>query len=249
METENKQSSWATPVAIVLAGAIIAGAVYLKGNNAPADGQVAGAANSNLEKFAEVESKDHLRGSTSAKIKLVEYSDLECPFCKAFHAAMIRVMAKQNAGDANNLAWVYRHFPLDSIHPKARQEAEAAECAGEQGGGNAFWSYVDKIFASTPSNNGLDLALLPNFATEIGLDKTKFETCLTSGKMAEVVEEQFQTGTTIGVDGTPFVVVISASGEKFMPFKNAIPTDADPEVKTLITDLLTTYQEEINKLR
>jgi len=103
-----------------------------------------------------VSESDHILGNIAAKIIIVEYSDLECPFCKVFHNTMHQVV-KEYAGE---VAWVYRHFPIASLHPKAFHEAEATECAWEQGGNEVFWKYMDKLFEVTPSNNGLEESLL-----------------------------------------------------------------------------------------
>lgn len=99
---------------------------------------------------------EHLRGDPKATVKIVEFSDLECPFCKRFHLTMQQVMEEYSG----KVAWVYRHFPLDSLHSKARKEAEATECAAELAGNDGFWAYIDKLFEITPSNNGLDPSLL-----------------------------------------------------------------------------------------
>ena len=160
-----------------------------------------------------VGNSDHIRGNVNAPITIVEYSDLECPFCKRFHETMKQALAEY--GD--KVRWVYKHFPLDQIHPKADKEAEATECAGEQGGNEVFWAYVDRVFELTPSNNGLDPALLPGIAQDLGLDKGKFESCLASGKYAELVEAQFQEGMRLGVNGTPGSFV---NGE---PVRGAVP--------------------------
>ena len=137
--------------------------------------------------------------------------------------------------DANGdkVAWVYRHFPLDSLHPKARKEAEATECAWELGGNTAFWKYVDKVYEVTPSNNGLDLALLPKLATDIGLDKAKFESCLESGKYAEKISKQVEDAVNSGGRGTPFSVVIAKNGKKFV-IPGALPFEGNPSVKTIL---------------
>ncbi len=98
-----------------------------------------------------VTSDDHIVGNINAKIIIVEYSDLECPFCKVFHNTMHQVVEQSN-GD---VAWVYRHYPIAQLHPKAFREAEATECAWAQKGNEGFWKYIDKLFETTPSNNGL----------------------------------------------------------------------------------------------
>ena len=83
-----------------------------------------------------VSAEDHIRGNVNAAVKVIEFSDFECPFCKGFHATMKQVMTVHEKD--GKIAWVYRHFPLDQIHSKARKEAQAAECAAEQGGNKAF---------------------------------------------------------------------------------------------------------------
>lgn len=102
--------------------------------------------------------KDHILGNPNAEIKIVEYSDTECPFCKRFDTTMNDIMKEYQS--SGKVAWVYRYFPLDSIHPRARHEAEALECANELGGNAKFWEYLTGIFKVTPGNNGLDPALL-----------------------------------------------------------------------------------------
>jgi protein-disulfide isomerase len=105
-----------------------------------------------------VTEKDHISGDTKAELVIIEYSDPECPFCKRFHETMTQVMSEY--GKAGKVAWVYRHFPLDAIHSKARKEAEAIECAGELGGNEKLWEYVNTLYKITPANNQLDPTLL-----------------------------------------------------------------------------------------
>jgi protein-disulfide isomerase len=136
---------------------------------------------------------DHIRGNKNAKITIVEYSDIQCPFCSRFHETMLQVM--KNYPD--KVRWVFRHFPLESIHPYARKAAEAAECAGEQG---KFWEYTDKLYANQSS---LSTEYLSTAAQEVGLNTGKFDSCLSSGKMAARVSSDLQQGQNLGVKGTP----------------------------------------------
>ena len=117
--------------------------------------------------------KDHILGRADAQVKIVEFSDLECPFCKRVHPTLKRIM--EEYGESGKVAWIYRHFPLDTLHKKARKEAQATECANELGGNKAFWAYTDKLFEITPSNDRLDLSLLPKIAEDIGVDRAAFE--------------------------------------------------------------------------
>lgn len=178
--------------------------------------------------FRPVDDKDHIRGNKNAKITILEYSDLECPFCKQFQATMKQVMDNYK----DNIRWVYRHFPLDSLHSKARKEAEASECAFEQGGDDAFWKFIDKVYEITPSNNGLDPAQLPVIAKGLGLDQKKFEDCLASGRMAPKVTADSNDGVTAGAQGTPYAIAIV--GDQKVPIEGAYPFS---DVKSIIDSI------------
>jgi len=164
-----------------------------------------------------VTAEDHVLGNRSAKVKLIEFSDFECPFCKDFHGTLKQVMTDYEK--TGQVAWVYRHFPLDSLHSKARKEAQASECANELGGNDAFWAFANALFEIAPSNNRLDLAELPKIARKIGLDGSKFETCLagdpSGGKYAAHIEANYQDATASGGTGTPFTIIVDANGKVY----------------------------------
>ena len=164
--------------------------------------------------------RDHIRGDPAAPVTLVEYSDFECPFCKRFHPTVKRLVAESNG----QLKWVYRHFPLDELHPvKARKEAVASECAAELGGNDAFWKFADRFFELTPSNNRTDIdAVLPRIASEIGLDKAQFASCLASARHDRRVAEDLQDATAAGGRGTPWSIIVSKSGKTY-PLSGAQP--------------------------
>jgi protein-disulfide isomerase len=217
MENKNLKIEISTPTAIILAGIIIAGAIIFS-NSFEFSAKKSADVNKNptiaeteLKKVNPPEQDDHVLGDLSkAKVVLIEYSDLECPFCKRFQPTVSEVVSKY--GD--EVALIYRHFPLDSLHPKARKEAEASECAAEQGGDKAFFKFIDRIYEITPANNGLDLAELPKIAQKIGLDVPKFNTCLSSGKFATRIETQFQSGSKAGVTGTPTSFILNKKGDQ-----------------------------------
>ena len=77
-----------------------------------------------------------------AELIVVEFSDLDCPFCQKIHGTLQQVVDEYQG----KVAWVYRHSPIDSLHPKARKKAEATECAAELGGNEAFWKFVAKFY-------------------------------------------------------------------------------------------------------
>lgn len=181
---------------------------------------------------APVTDGDYVRGNKNAKITLIEYSDLECPFCKQFHNSLREVFADKKYAD--NVLWVYRHYPLTSIHPKAPKEAEAAECAGELGGSTAFWKYIDRVFEVTPANNGLDLAELPKIAQHVGVNVAAFNKCLDSGSKAAMVTEDAASGDAAGVQGTPHTIVLTPDGQK-IPFSGALPAS---QIKQILDSVL-----------
>jgi protein-disulfide isomerase len=210
----NSKANYSTPIAIILAGIIIAGAMYFsdgKKANAPADSQPA-AANAGLEQVRPVSADDHIRGNPNAKVMIVEYSDTECPFCGRFHTTMKQIM--DDYGKTGQVAWVYRHYPLDQLHSKARSEAVALECAAELGGNDKFWAYTDRIYAVTPANNGLDPAELPKIAEYVGLDATAFNACLISGKFDAKIQADIDNAQATGGNGTPWSIIISQNGQK-----------------------------------
>lgn len=162
-----------------------------------------------VDKVKPISDSDHIRGNKNAKVAIIEYSDLECPFCKSFHPTVNDIL--QTYGD--KVKWVYRHFPL-SFHANAQKEAEASECVAQLGGNDAFWNFVDKLFERTTSNGtGFALDKLGPLAAEIGVNQTQFQSCLDSAKFAQKVADQFAEGSAAGVSGTPTSFVIDENGK------------------------------------
>jgi protein-disulfide isomerase len=234
METEPK-SNYAMPVAIVIAGVIIAGAIYFgdtsKVKNDTAN-NVPTTQSDSLDKINPITKTDHIRGNPNAPVIIVEYSDTECPFCGRFHETMKRIMDEY--GKAGKVAWVYRHYPLDQLHPKARHESVALECAYELGGNEKFWEYTDRIYSITPANNGLDVTELPKIAEFVGLDVAKFNTCLASTKHDARIEADIRNASLTGGNGTPWSIIISKDGKK-TSLNGAYPYE---NVKQIIDSLL-----------
>jgi protein-disulfide isomerase len=189
--------------------------------NQPQPGQVG--------EVAPVSAADWVRGNRNAKVALVVYSDTECPFCKRFHVSLNEVAKAYGS----KLAIVYRPFPLAQLHSKAPKEAEALECVGELGGNDKYWAYLDKIFEVTPSNDGLDAAQLPELAGQIGIDKAKFSSCLSSGKYTAKIAQAVAAAEAAGAGGTPFSVVLA--GSQKIPVEGAVPTD---QLKSILDSVL-----------
>lgn len=202
------------PIAIVIAGVIIAGAIFVSNKQAPGQaGPVTEAPRGDIA-ISAVSSSDHLVGNPSAPVVIVEYSDTECPFCKNFHASMNNLI--DTLGKEGKVAWVYRHFPLwkaegggQALHSRAGKEAEALECAAKIGGNDGFWKYTNELYSTTPANNQLDPAELPKIATRVGLDAAKLQACLNSNEMAAKVDVQYEEAKKAGAQGTPWSVVVT----------------------------------------
>jgi len=182
------------------------------------------------KKVPGVSDKDHFLGSKEAGLYLIAYTDLECPFCKQFHPTLQKI----NSEYKDRVAVVFRHFPLDQLHSKARKEAEAVECAYDLGGESAFWKMADKIFEVTPANDGLNHSLLPGMAKAIGLDQAAWKSCWDSGKYKDKVEEQYQGAITAGVSGTPTSFLVNKKGDTWM-IVGAQPYD---NIKAVIDEAL-----------
>ncbi len=182
------------------------------------------------EQIPAVTDRDYIIGKNDAAVVIIEYSDLECPFCKNFHLTMQQVVREYSG----KVAWVYRHFPL-SFHANAQKEAEAAECAGELGGNDSFWQYIDAIYQRTTSNGtGFPLNQLGPLAEEIGLDKDKFQQCLDSGKYTQRVKDQLESAMAAGIEGTPGSIIIGKNGRRDF-IAGAYPID---QVKAQIDAIL-----------
>jgi len=228
------------PMAIIIAGGLVALAVYFSsGAKGPSLSENSAATNTpaaqpnqpsgpTVGSFRAIDDSDHVRGAANAKVTIVEYSDLECPFCKRFHETMQQVMAAY----PDDVRWVYRHFPLTQLHSKADEEANAAECAGEQG---KFWEFIDVVFATTPANNGLDLATLPDLAKQAGVaDIAQFQSCVDGSKYMERVNADVADAGVAGGRGTPYSLVL-AEGKDPLPINGAQQLE---QVKATIDSLL-----------
>ncbi|MBU1705606.1 DsbA family protein, partial [Patescibacteria group bacterium] len=166
---------------------------------------------------------DYILGDPNAPITVIEYSDIECPFCERFHPN-----AQQTVNEyPGQVRWVFRHFPL-SFHPQAEPAANAAECAGEQG---KFYEFISIMFGDQES---LGMDFFKQTATKLGLKMTQFNDCLESEKYIAKIRTQAQGGAAAGVEGTPGSFVIGADGGA-VPIRGALPYES---VKQIIDSLL-----------
>ena len=137
--------------------------------------------------------RDHIRGPADAAVTLVEYGDYECPHCGRAYPIIKAIQQRMGP----RLRFAYRNFPLRESHPHAEQAAEAAEAAAAQG---TFWEMHDRLFER---QFALDGEYLIEYAGDLGLDVARFRNELSGGAYAPRVREDFRSGVTSGVNGTP----------------------------------------------
>jgi Na+/H+ antiporter NhaA len=136
--------------------------------------------------------EDHIRGPAESPVTLVEYGDFECPYCGRAEPVVRQLLA-----DMGDIRYVWRHLPLDHVHPHARLAAEAAEAAAVQG---AFWPMHDLLLAHQDNLTWQDLL---RYATELGLDVERFREDMHEHRFAGRVAEDVQSAELSGVAGTP----------------------------------------------
>lgn len=142
---------------------------------------------------APVTSHDHIRGGNDAAVTLVEYGDYQCPYC-AMANPIVGLMECQYG---RALRVVFRHFPMEEVHPLALPSAEAAEYAGDNG---VFWEMHDAIYANQPR---LGVSLLFAIAGTLKLSQIGLRDSLANHTHAERVRSDFLGGVRSGVNGTP----------------------------------------------
>ena len=164
---------------------------------------------------------DPFIGNKNAPITMIEFSDFQCPFCKRFREQTFDQLKAQYI-DTGKVKFVYRDFPLHSIHPMAGKAAEAGECADDQG---KFWEYHDKIFEGQSVWASSGVSVFKQYAQELGLDSKKFNDCLDSGKYKDEVEKDLGDATSSGGQGTPYFLVGNqpiSGAQPFAAFQSAI---------------------------
>jgi len=179
--------------------------------------------------LVELSDSDWIRGNKDAKVTIIEYSDIECPYCQRFHESVKEILDLY----PNDVNWVYRHLPLPSLHPNSPKDAEAVECVGELGGVEKFWEYLDILYASDLSGS----SKLSSLAVGLGINKSGFDACLSSGKYTSKVQSQSDDGaltadvsskmdndpTNDGRWGTPFSIIVSS--DQKIPVPGAYPIE------------------------
>ena len=207
-------------VSIILAGVIIAGAIIFVNKNPNSQGANVAAANAAAAPakldIRPLSKTDHVLGSPTAPILLVEYSDFQCPFCSMIYPTLKKIVSDSGG----QIAVVQREMPLTSIHPLAEPAANAAECIAAELGNDAYWKYADAVFADQ-TKLGDDFSA--QVAAQLGADPTKFATCVSSKQYQNLIDADSNESIANGGNGTPFTVIVNTKTGKMTSFSGALP--------------------------
>ncbi len=146
----------------------------------------------------EISALDHVRGSQTASVTILEYADFQCPSCKAYAPVLDSLLTQY----PDDVRVVYRYFPLQSIHPNANLASQAAEAAGLQG---KFWEMHDILFERQNDWSRLTNPhdVFTTYAEELGLNTEQFKTDLDSREVKNRVNADYRSGLSAGIHGTP----------------------------------------------
>ncbi len=215
MKTPLNIRDFLIPVAIILAGIIVAIAVYVvrvkhtveNGTGAP-------------EVVRPITPSDHSIGNPSAPVAIIEYADIDSAYSKSFQLTMEQLMTEYANG--GKVVWVYRHFPLTAEHPSAASHALAAECVASISLPTTFFRFIDILETLAPGENQFDPAQYPLVLDQLGIDKVAFKKCVTDGVYTKRIHDDYDNALAAGATGSPFVILL-VHGQKPTPINGALP--------------------------
>lgn len=213
----SSREAWLIPGAIVIAGAILAIALYNHRVNA-----IPGTAEGDVSMVRPVSPDDHIIGNPEASVTLITYADIDSSHAKTFNATLEQLMSEY--APEGKVAWVYRHLPLIDQHVYAAQHAQAAECAASLGGPAMFWRFIDTLNAQAPGTQQFNPRDYPALVTALGLLPQSFEQCMTDRTFEKRVADDFTNGMAAGAGGSPFSVLL-VKGLPPVTIDGAVPYD------------------------
>lgn len=240
MITIKKEALWKYSTFFLAALLIVGAFVYFsKDSNTTGTGDAIAGGDDLPSPNAKVDvslDNDPVLGDKNAPVTIIEFSDYQCPFCRKFWTETFSLIKKDYI-DTGKVKFVFRDFPLTSIHPAAQVAAEAAECVREKGGDAAYWKMHDKIFEEgniidSGSKTGAVTKTaqftkedLKKWAKDINYD---IATCLDSGKFTSEVQKDLADGSAAGVTGTPAFFIngkLLAGAYPYSEFKKFIDAE------------------------
>jgi len=172
----------------------------------------------------------YYEGKEDAKIVLIEYSDLICPFCKRhFNSKTLETVVKNHP---NDVTLVFKNMPLEQLHPTAPKWAQWVYCAGKLGGSSKYYAYIAEGFKA---EDFTDTSVV-DIAKTIGLDAAKFTACYNDQATKDAVTASIQEGNSLfGINGTPGNIVLNRETGKYVVINGAYPVE---KFETAVASLL-----------
>ncbi len=215
MEPLRATPPWVLPVTIVLAGIIIATALFFVRINDHVTKESGDPA-----VVRPVTPSDHLIGNPTAPVIVVEYGDIDSEYTKQFNTIMEQIMLEYAPG--GKVAWVFRHFPIIALHPNSAAHASAAECVSGIAGPESFWGFINALAARAPGVNQFDPKDYGTVLPGLGVPSDAFTTCLSKGTYESRVQDDYTNAVLAGATGSPYIVLM-VHGEKSIPISGALP--------------------------
>ena len=219
--TIKKDDLWKYSMLALVAVLVIGSFFVFTGNGVTPSGNIVNDGGNNQPTIVEASvDDDAILGDENAPVTIIEFSDYQCPYCGRFWAETLPLIKEQYI-DTGKVRFIYRDFPLQN-HPMAQPAAEAAECARDQGGDDAFWEMHDLIFANQQS---LSVDNLETWASDLGYD---ISSCLSSGEFRSEVLKDLVDGQKAGIKGTPGFVVngkLVSGAQPFSVFQQIIEAE------------------------
>jgi len=220
-EKQKQKSPNIIPLAIIIAGIFIAGAIYSSNSNG--DNPREKSINNEVEEvvfetvaktISPVTAEDHVFGNRDTEISIIEFSDLECPFCARAHETISQLISEY----PDDVHWAYRHFPLTQIHNEAMPAAIASECVSSLAGNDAFWNFVSNIFKDQDSMSD---DFYVTTARDLGINEASFSACMDKQDTKKILA-QSNEAVAVGGEGTPYFVILSPQNDPVI-FSGALP--------------------------
>lgn len=215
MDTLRKTPPWMLPVAIVVAGSIVACALYFVRINKLVHEEAG-----DVRVVRPVSPMDHLMGNPTAPVIVVQYGDIDSEFSKKFNAIMTQIMAEY--AESGKVAWVYRHLPIIATHPYSATHASAAECVASLSGPESFWRFLDALAAQAPGTNQFDPKYYDTVISGLGVPAAPFAECLAKGTFEKRVQDDYANALLAGATGAPYLVLV-VKGQPPVSIDGALP--------------------------
>lgn len=203
------------PLAIVIAGLIVAVAVYVDRVH-----HIVQQGTGNPSAVRAISPDDHIVGNPAAPVAIIEYADIDSTYTKQFQPTMEQLMAEYAAG--GKVAWVFREFPLTMVHANSASDALAAECVASLSSSATFFQFIDAIQAAAPGSEEFNPAGYGAILNQLGVDQGKFVSCMTNGTYEKRIASDYDNALASGATGSPYVILI-VHGQKPTAISGAVP--------------------------